>query len=167
MFPCCPWLLCTAVQHEVVTTETTCLQELKDWPWYRKNVPASTLAVCNNHLESDIQTLQFQFCRSEFYVQVDRTLKCPQGHSDNMERELSIVTEQENPKQNTDSTSAPPFSPLLCTLPHWCAHVHSHTTSHSSSILACPGGRRVPALECCPTSNGEHLGELTAAPRLG
>lgn len=62
LFPWRPWLLCAAVQREVVTTETTCLQELKDWPRYHKNVPASTLAACNNPLESDVQTFRFQFC---------------------------------------------------------------------------------------------------------
>lgn len=77
------------MQHELVTAETTCLQEPKDWPCYC-NVPASTLAVCDQHLEGDTQTLQFQFYFLQFYKQVGRTCKCSQGHSDNMEGEIIV-----------------------------------------------------------------------------
>lgn len=69
---------------------------------------------------------------------------------------LFTFVEQEDPKQNTDSTSASPDSLQTPTLVHTCAHA---PPSHASSSLACPGGWRVPALEGCPTSDGEHLGE--------
>lgn len=44
-------------------------------------------------------------------MHVNRACKCSQGHADSMGRALSIFIEQENPKQNTDSTSAPPRLP--------------------------------------------------------
>lgn len=59
-------------------------------------------------------------------MQVDRACKCSQGHADSMGRALSIFIEQENLKQNTDSTSAPPDSPQTPALVHMCAHAPLH-----------------------------------------
>ena len=44
------------------------------------------------------------------------------------------------------------------------ARVCTHTTSHTSSILATPRGWRVSSLKCCSTGNGEHVRELIATP---
>lgn len=56
-----------------------------------------------------------------------------------------------------------PDSPQTPTLVHVC----SCTASHVSSSLACPGARRVPALEGCPTNDREHLGEGLKAGSAG